>query len=365
MCPWPRIQAALTDVDALNVTYRRDRGEPRVSLKDAAKARAAGQPAGDCIDCDQCVAVCPTGVDIRNGSQLGCIQCGLCIDACDAVMAKVHRPTRLIGYDTDENIKRRQRGEAPRLPARAFAHDPLRGRHRAGRRADALQADDAPAHGPQRAARARADVHARLRTARCATATRCASPTSGASRASSRWPSAASPARVAKSEEADALPDGRLEGRRRSRRDAEVAALRDRAALLGVERGRADRHDGDRLEDRRDGRRRRPLLRAVEGCADVLRGTRRSCCSTRTAPWPSAAFPDAPTSTRPLTGRSCRHHARPVLRRDVRRQRRADLHRAEHAARRGAGELLRREPGLQPAHRRGARAETSSAGSPT
>ncbi len=113
MCPWPRIQAALTDVDALNVTYRRDRGEPRKSLKDADKLRAAGQPAGDCIDCDQCVAVCPTGVDIRKGSQLGCIQCGLCIDACDAVMTKVHRPIRLISYDTDENIKRRQRGEAP------------------------------------------------------------------------------------------------------------------------------------------------------------------------------------------------------------------------------------------------------------
>ncbi len=113
MCPWPRIQAALTDVDALNVTYRRDRGEPRMSLKDASKMRAAGQPAGDCIDCYQCVAVCPTGVDIRLGSQVGCIQCGLCIDACDAVMTKIHRPIRLIGYDTDENTERRNRGEAP------------------------------------------------------------------------------------------------------------------------------------------------------------------------------------------------------------------------------------------------------------
>ena len=113
MCPWPRIQAALTDVDALNVTYRRDRGEPRMSVKDAVRAHVAEKPAGDCIDCHQCVAVCPTGVDIRKGSQLGCIQCGLCIDACDTVMTKVHRPTRLIAYDTDENIKRRARGEAP------------------------------------------------------------------------------------------------------------------------------------------------------------------------------------------------------------------------------------------------------------
>jgi cytochrome c oxidase accessory protein FixG len=112
MCPWPRIQAALTDNDALNVTYRFDRGEPRMSVKNAAKAHAHGQAAGDCIDCLQCVAVCPTGVDIRKGSQLGCIQCGLCIDACDAVMTKVHRPTRLIAYDTDENRERRKRGEA-------------------------------------------------------------------------------------------------------------------------------------------------------------------------------------------------------------------------------------------------------------
>ena len=113
MCPWPRIQAALTDSDALNVTYRRDRGEPRLSLKDANRARAAGKPAGDCIDCNQCVNACPTGVDIRKGAQLGCIQCGLCIDACDTVMTKINRPTRLIAYDTDENIKRRSRGEAP------------------------------------------------------------------------------------------------------------------------------------------------------------------------------------------------------------------------------------------------------------
>ena len=111
MCPWPRIQAALTDTDALNVTYRADRGEPRMSVKEAARVRVHGESAGDCIDCMQCVAVCPTGVDIRKGSQLGCIQCGLCIDACDAVMAKVHRPPRLIAYDTDENLERRKRGE--------------------------------------------------------------------------------------------------------------------------------------------------------------------------------------------------------------------------------------------------------------
>jgi cytochrome c oxidase accessory protein FixG len=113
MCPWPRIQAALTDEWALNVTYRRDRGEPRMSVKKAEHAREAGLPAGDCVDCNQCVAVCPTGVDIRNGIQLGCVQCGLCIDACDTVMRQIGRPERLIAYDTDINIARRAAGEQP------------------------------------------------------------------------------------------------------------------------------------------------------------------------------------------------------------------------------------------------------------
>jgi cytochrome c oxidase accessory protein FixG len=111
MCPWPRIQAALTDEDALNVTYRYDRGEPRGSVKKSALLRQQGQPAGDCIDCLQCVHVCPTGVDIRNGPDLGCIQCGLCIDACDAIMVKVGQPPRLIAYDTDINVKRRLQRE--------------------------------------------------------------------------------------------------------------------------------------------------------------------------------------------------------------------------------------------------------------
>jgi cytochrome c oxidase accessory protein FixG len=113
MCPWPRIQAALTDEYALNVTYRYDRGEPRASVKKAAALHEQGLPAGDCIDCLQCVHVCPTGVDIRGGPDLGCIQCGLCIDACDSVMQKIGRPTRLIAYDTDANVRRREHGEKP------------------------------------------------------------------------------------------------------------------------------------------------------------------------------------------------------------------------------------------------------------
>ena len=113
MCPWPRIQAAMTDESALNVTYRIDRGEPRMSAKKATALREQGEPAGDCVDCDQCVAVCPTGVDIRKGLDLGCIQCGLCIDACDTVMTKLGRETRLIAYDTDLNITRRKEGKPP------------------------------------------------------------------------------------------------------------------------------------------------------------------------------------------------------------------------------------------------------------
>ncbi|WP_294542104.1 cytochrome c oxidase accessory protein CcoG [uncultured Rhodoblastus sp.] len=113
ICPWPRIQAAMTDEWALNVTYERDRGEPRLSVKKAAHARDRGEKAGDCIDCLQCIAVCPTGVDIRKGSQLGCIQCGLCIDACDNVMKEIGRAPHLIYYDNDINVQRRSEGLAP------------------------------------------------------------------------------------------------------------------------------------------------------------------------------------------------------------------------------------------------------------
>jgi cytochrome c oxidase accessory protein FixG len=110
MCPWPRIQAAMTDREALNVTYRVDRGEPR----GAHKKGDTWEGRGDCIDCKQCVAVCPMGIDIRDGAQLECIQCALCIDACDDIMRKVDRPTGLITYETDDNVDRFQRGEEPR-----------------------------------------------------------------------------------------------------------------------------------------------------------------------------------------------------------------------------------------------------------
>ena len=98
MCPWPRIQAAMLDEDSLVVTYNDWRGEPR--SHGSKKAAAAGLSVGDCVDCNACVAVCPTGIDIRDGQQMECITCALCIDACDSVMDKIGKPTGLISYST-------------------------------------------------------------------------------------------------------------------------------------------------------------------------------------------------------------------------------------------------------------------------
>lgn len=98
MCPWPRIQGAMLDEHSLTVTYHAQRGEPRGHRRRGAALSAEGAPLGDCVDCNACVAVCPTGVDIRQGQQVGCITCGLCIDACDAIMTKLDQPTGLIGY---------------------------------------------------------------------------------------------------------------------------------------------------------------------------------------------------------------------------------------------------------------------------
>ncbi|MDX8388062.1 MAG: cytochrome c oxidase accessory protein CcoG [Ghiorsea sp.] len=102
MCPYSRIQAVMTDKDTITTTYDYHRGEERARLK-------RGQPQedkGDCIDCNLCVTVCPTGVDIRKGNQIGCINCGICIDACDDIMEKIERPKGLIRFMSHHELEK-------------------------------------------------------------------------------------------------------------------------------------------------------------------------------------------------------------------------------------------------------------------
>lgn len=101
LCPYARIQAVMIDDTSIVPSYDVARGEKRGRLLKN-KPQPEGQ--GDCIDCNQCVAVCPTGVDIRGGQQEGCIMCGLCIDACDAVMEKIDKPKKLIKYASWDGI---------------------------------------------------------------------------------------------------------------------------------------------------------------------------------------------------------------------------------------------------------------------
>jgi cytochrome c oxidase accessory protein FixG len=112
MCPWPRFQAAMMDPDTLTVAYRDWRGEPRSK----GKKRDANAPHGDCIDCNACVSVCPVGIDIRDGQQLECITCALCIDACDEMMEKVGKERGLIDYCTLNDEPRERAGQPP-IPA--------------------------------------------------------------------------------------------------------------------------------------------------------------------------------------------------------------------------------------------------------
>ena len=119
MCPWPRIQTAMLDEKSLIVTYKDWRGEQRGSVK--AKER---QPdvIGDCVDCNQCVAVCPTGYDIRNGPDIACITCGLCIDACDKVMLQLGRERGLIDYATLEDCEYERAGGERRSILKTALH---------------------------------------------------------------------------------------------------------------------------------------------------------------------------------------------------------------------------------------------------
>ena len=104
MCPYARFQGVMYDPDTLVITYDPERGEPRGARKKGVDAKAAGL--GDCVDCGLCVAVCPTGIDIRKGIQYECIGCGACIDACDPVMDKVGLPRGLIRYTTENALEK-------------------------------------------------------------------------------------------------------------------------------------------------------------------------------------------------------------------------------------------------------------------
>ena len=103
VCPYGRLQGVLIDKDTINVFYDHKRGENRSKWRKGEDRKAEGK--GDCIDCNQCVVVCPTGIDIRNGLQLECVNCTACIDACDEVMEKVGLPKGLIRYASESEIE--------------------------------------------------------------------------------------------------------------------------------------------------------------------------------------------------------------------------------------------------------------------
>lgn len=115
-CPYGRLQGVLLDKDSINISYDYVRGEPRGKLK---KQTAEVVPQGDCIDCHACVRVCPTGIDIRNGTQMECINCTACIDACDDIMVKIDKPKGLIRYASENEI---EKGEKFKFTTRMYAY---------------------------------------------------------------------------------------------------------------------------------------------------------------------------------------------------------------------------------------------------
>ncbi|MCU7908670.1 MAG: cytochrome c oxidase accessory protein CcoG [Candidatus Thiodiazotropha sp. (ex Lucinoma aequizonata)] len=103
LCPYARIQGVMIDKTTVIPSYDFHRGEPRGRIKKGQSEEE--RTTGDCINCKQCIAVCPTGVDIRHGQQEGCITCALCIDACDEVMVKIGRPKGLIRYESYDSLE--------------------------------------------------------------------------------------------------------------------------------------------------------------------------------------------------------------------------------------------------------------------
>ncbi|WP_026956706.1 cytochrome c oxidase accessory protein CcoG [Algoriphagus vanfongensis] len=102
VCPYGRLQGVFLDNNSINVMYDYVRGEPRGPIR---KNQIETNPKGDCVDCNLCVQVCPTGIDIRNGIQMECVNCTACIDVCDEVMVKVDRPKGLIRYASENSVK--------------------------------------------------------------------------------------------------------------------------------------------------------------------------------------------------------------------------------------------------------------------
>ncbi|MDB5285029.1 MAG: ccoG [Bacteroidota bacterium] len=114
VCPYGRLQGVMMDPNSIVVAYDYVRGEPRGKVKKEEPAKL-----GDCVDCKMCVQVCPTGIDIRYGTQLECINCTACIDACDSVMDHIHRPKGLIRYASENNIAK---GERLKMTPRTYAY---------------------------------------------------------------------------------------------------------------------------------------------------------------------------------------------------------------------------------------------------
>ena len=114
VCPYGRLQGVMLDPDSIVVAYDYVRGEPRGKLK-----KEEPKKFGDCVDCKLCVQVCPTGIDIRNGTQLECVNCTACIDACDSVMIHINKPTGLIRYASENNIAK---GQKLKLTVRTIAY---------------------------------------------------------------------------------------------------------------------------------------------------------------------------------------------------------------------------------------------------
>jgi cytochrome c oxidase accessory protein FixG len=114
VCPYGRLQGVMLDPNSIVVAYDYVRGEPRGKIK-----KDEPKISGDCVDCKMCVHVCPTGIDIRNGTQLECVNCTACIDACDSVMEHINKPLGLIRYASENNIAR---GEKLKATARSYAY---------------------------------------------------------------------------------------------------------------------------------------------------------------------------------------------------------------------------------------------------